>query len=117
MSDTSKPGTYASPPCMAGEVDPAYFDPLVTDPAQARDVARWRKAERQRLRRLRGALSVTARQEVGRSLADHLRTVVQERFNGARCRRAMLPDSTTKRAPESFAAVSKSMPGCTPVMS
>ncbi|AWZ18883.1 5-formyltetrahydrofolate cyclo-ligase [Roseovarius sp. AK1035] len=84
MSDTSKPGTYASPPCMAGEVDPAYFDPLATDPAQARDVARWRKAERQRLRGLRDALSVKARQEVGRSLSDHLRTVVQERFNGAR---------------------------------
>ena len=24
----SKGGTYASPPCMAAEIDPAYFDPL-----------------------------------------------------------------------------------------
>jgi hypothetical protein len=49
------PGRYASPPCMAAEVDPAYFDPLPVDPEQARDVARWRRAERVRLRAERDA--------------------------------------------------------------
>ena len=41
---------YASPPCMAGEIAPDYFDPLGVDPEQAHDVARWRRAERLRLR-------------------------------------------------------------------
>ena len=86
MSDTSRPTGYASPPCMAQEVDPAYFDPLASDPEQARDVARWRKAKRVSLRGARDALSVAGRQEVGRALADHLRAVVQEKFNGARGR-------------------------------
>lgn len=84
MSDTPKPGRYASSPCMAAEVDPTYFDPDATDPEQARDVARWRKSERARLRGLRDALSVAARQEVGRAISDHLRAVVKEKFNGAR---------------------------------
>lgn len=84
MSDASKPGKYASSPCMADDVDSSYFDPLATDPEQARHVARWRKAERLRLRGLRDALSVAARQEVGRTLADHLRALVQEKYNGAR---------------------------------
>jgi hypothetical protein len=35
----------------------------------------------------------------------------------ARCRRATAPDISTKREPESFAAVSKSMPGAMPVSS
>lgn len=25
-------GNFASPPCMAAEVDPGYFDPLALDP-------------------------------------------------------------------------------------
>ena len=57
-SDPEAPGRYASPPCMAAEVDPAYFDPLAVDPEQARDVVRWRRAERTRLRAERDALSV-----------------------------------------------------------
>ena len=44
------PARYASSPCLAGEVAPDYFDPLAVDPEQARDVARWRRAERTRLR-------------------------------------------------------------------
>ena len=36
----TKGGTYTSPPCMAGEVCPSYFDPLGVHPGQARDVAR-----------------------------------------------------------------------------
>lgn len=84
MSETRKPSGYASPPCMAGEVDPAYFDPSETDPDQAQDVARWRKATRANLRGARDALSVADRQEIGRALSEHLRAVLQEKFNGAR---------------------------------
>ncbi|MBQ0752543.1 MAG: 5-formyltetrahydrofolate cyclo-ligase [Roseovarius sp.] len=69
---------------MADDVDPSYLDRLATDPEQARDVVLWRKSERLRLRGLRDALSVAARQEIGRAISDHLRTVVQEKFNGAR---------------------------------
>jgi hypothetical protein len=56
----TKGGTYASPPCMAGEVCPSYFDPLGVHPGQARDVARWRRAERTRLARLRQNLGQAA---------------------------------------------------------
>ena len=54
-------GSFASPPCMAAEVDPGYFDPLAVDPEQARDVARWRTAERKRLREERRTLSSSQR--------------------------------------------------------
>ena len=60
-----KGGTYASPPCLAHEVDPAYHDPLVVDPGQARDVARWRRAERTRLAGLREDLGQSGRARVG----------------------------------------------------
>ena len=50
-------GRYGSPPCMAGGVNPRYFGPLTTGPDQARDVARWRPAERKRLREARKALT------------------------------------------------------------
>ena len=49
------PRDYASPPCLASQIDPTYFDPLAVDPTQARDVARWRKAERLRLLEERAA--------------------------------------------------------------
>ncbi|MCV2865897.1 5-formyltetrahydrofolate cyclo-ligase [Defluviimonas sp. WL0075] len=79
-------GRYASPPCYAAEVAPDYFDPLAVDPEQARDVARWRKAERARLRDARMALSVEERKAVGEALAGHLRQVLNDRFGGARDR-------------------------------
>lgn len=77
------PGHYASPPCLAAEISPDYFDPLATDPEQARDVARWRRAERIRLRAERDALSVAGRQDAGAALAGHLRKVLADRFGGA----------------------------------
>lgn len=72
---------YASPPCMAAEVDPTYFDPLAVDPEQARDVARWRKAERARLRGERDMLSVAERQAAGAALARHLSAFLSDRFD------------------------------------
>ncbi|MGR3315061.1 5-formyltetrahydrofolate cyclo-ligase [Roseovarius indicus] len=75
---------FSSPPCYAAEVAPEYFDPLATDPEQARDVARWRKAERTRLRAARLELSVAERNDIGVALAGHLRQILQDRFDGAR---------------------------------
>lgn len=78
--------SHASPPCMAAEVDPAYFDPLAVDPEQARDVARWRRAERQRLRAERDAMSVRDRQAAGASIAVHLADLLRRTFGELRGR-------------------------------
>ncbi len=74
--------TYASPPCLAAEMDPAYFDPLAVDPAQARDVARWRRAERVRLAGLRDDLGQAGRAQVSASIGQHLGAVLAERGAG-----------------------------------
>jgi 5,10-methenyltetrahydrofolate synthetase len=71
---------------MAAEVDPAYFDPLAVDPVQARDVARWRKAERQRLRAERDAMSVADRQAAGMTIAAHLADMLSRTFGDLRGR-------------------------------
>lgn len=76
MSDARR---YASPPCLAAEIDPAYFDPRAVDPQQARDVARWRRAERQRLARLREDLGQAGRAEVSRRIAAHLGDCLEAR--------------------------------------
>ncbi|MDP4032877.1 MAG: 5-formyltetrahydrofolate cyclo-ligase [Pseudorhodobacter sp.] len=75
MTEKSAPdatGSYASPPCYAHEVDPTYFDPLAVDARQATDVARWRQAERVRLRTARLAVSAEARATMAQALATHL---------------------------------------------
>ncbi|WP_417809130.1 5-formyltetrahydrofolate cyclo-ligase [Thioclava sp.] len=122
------PGSYASPPCLAHEIDPTYFDPLGVDAQQARDVARWRKAERARLLTERTALSVDTRKAAAIAIADHLEHLLAQRFdtlNGLtisawwpikaeidlrfwlaklakRGARAALPLVTTKNAPLTF---------------
>ncbi|HPD94176.1 MAG TPA: 5-formyltetrahydrofolate cyclo-ligase [Pararhodobacter sp.] len=73
----------ASSPCLAGEIAPDGFDPLAVDPEQARDVARWRRAERIRLRAARDSLSVTDRQAASAALSVHLRRFLVQRFSGA----------------------------------
>ncbi len=85
-ADKQDDGRYASSPCMAAEVAPDYFDPLAVDPAQARDVTRWRRHERERLRAERMAMSVEARATVGRALSGHLRDLLAARFDGGRGR-------------------------------
>ncbi len=75
-----RPGRQASPPCLAQEIDPTYFDPLATDPQQAVDVARWRKAERARLLAERAALPVAVRQDAARKIAGRLDAVLADRF-------------------------------------
>lgn len=84
--DDDLPERYASPPCMACEVAPDYFDPLAVDPQQARDVARWRRAERVRLRALRDGLSVAERRTAGTKLAAHLRGYLADGLDGGRGR-------------------------------
>ena len=78
--DDDSPRGYASPPCLAHEIDPTYFDPLAVDPAQARDVARWRKAERARLLAERAALSVSARQDGAERITPRLDDLIRARF-------------------------------------
>ena len=78
--DDDKAKGYASPPCLAHEIDPAYFDPLAVDPAQARDVACWRKAERARLLAERAALPVAVRQDAAERIAPHLDALIRGRF-------------------------------------
>jgi 5,10-methenyltetrahydrofolate synthetase len=65
---------------MAAEVDPAYVGPLDADQDQARDVMRWRRAERARLTGLREALGQNGRASVSRAIADHLEAVLSARM-------------------------------------
>lgn len=81
--DPELPVRHASSPCMAAEVDPAYFDLLAVDPQQARDVARWRRAERQRLAGLRDALGQSGRAEVSGRIGEHLARHLDVRGIGA----------------------------------
>ena len=78
--DDFNAGHYASPPCFAAEVDPAYFDPLGVDPLQAKDVARWRKIERLRMLADRAALSVDTRKTAAVQIAAHLDQMLGDRF-------------------------------------
>jgi 5,10-methenyltetrahydrofolate synthetase len=75
---------YASPPCMAAEIAPDYFDPMAVDPQQALDVARWRKAERARLQARRHAMPDADRHAAATALAAHVQGVLDARFGGAR---------------------------------
>ena len=64
--------THASPPCMPDEVDPV----------QARDVARWRRAERVSLAALRDSLGQAGRARVSDRIAAHLAPVLADRGAG-----------------------------------
>jgi 5-formyltetrahydrofolate cyclo-ligase len=79
MADEDAARCYASPPCLAHEIAPDYFDPLAADPRQAADVARWRRAERGRLRAERAAISGSVRAEVAAALARALDALVADR--------------------------------------
>jgi len=64
---------FASPVCYAGATDGV-------DAEQARDVARWRAAERPRLLAERAALSVAARQAAAQAIAVQLDQFLADRF-------------------------------------
>lgn len=83
MTEKPPSGRYASPPCLAADVAPEYFDPLATDLQQAIDVARWRKAERKRLLTARQAMRVADRQAASAALAERLSDLIANRLGGA----------------------------------
>jgi 5,10-methenyltetrahydrofolate synthetase len=64
---------------MAAEVDTTFFDPLGTDVQQARDLVRWRRAERARLASLREGLGQIGRAQVSNFICGHLETVLAPR--------------------------------------
>lgn len=74
------PPRFASPPCLAGEIAPDYFDPLGVDPQQAVDVARWRKSERVARLEARAALSVADRHALAAEVATHLDALMSRMF-------------------------------------
>ena len=72
-NDGGPKAEYASPPCFMHELDPAWVaPPPMADPQQWRDVARWRKAERERLLAERRALGAAERARVADAVAGHL---------------------------------------------
>ncbi|MBS0244479.1 MAG: 5-formyltetrahydrofolate cyclo-ligase, partial [Proteobacteria bacterium] len=75
--DDEEAGQFASPPCFMHEIDPTYSG-LAPDQAQARDVARWRKTERERLIAARLAKSAEERNEAAGLIARDLNTIVPE---------------------------------------
>jgi 5-formyltetrahydrofolate cyclo-ligase len=64
-------GEFASPPCFMHELDPSYLG-MPVDPQQARDVARWRKCERERLIAARFAMPADERSEHAARMANGL---------------------------------------------
>ena len=72
-----KQGEYASAPCYAHELDPLYRDLAAPDSDTRRDVMRWRKAERERLRALRNALDAGQRAGALLSVSEQLDQLLQ----------------------------------------
>ena len=75
-------GPYASPACAAHELDELYRDQAPPDAETRRDVMRWRRAERERLYRLRRELPAEARAAAESELRARLDDLVAAR--GAR---------------------------------
>lgn len=69
---------YTSSPCMAHEIAPDYFDPMAVDPEQWRDVNRWRRAERTRLRAARSAVPAADRREHAEALQAHVAAALDD---------------------------------------
>lgn len=78
-ADAEGRAEYASPPCFAHELEPAFRGYAPVDRQQARDVARWRKAERARLIALRLATSRKERRATAETVEATLDVVVQTR--------------------------------------
>ena len=60
-NDGDAGGQYASPPCFMHELEPGFRQEAAADAQMAADVARWRKAERERLIARRLAVSAETR--------------------------------------------------------
>ncbi len=70
------PEPVASPPCFAHELELSDAGYVAVDPVAARDVARWRKAERARLIAARLAVSAAERREAAFAVAVSLDRLV-----------------------------------------
>jgi len=80
MPDTTDTGgEFASSPCFAHELAETADGFAVTDPQTATDVARWRKAERERLLAARKAMSRSDRDAATRSIAARLDSRIEFR--------------------------------------
>jgi len=69
---------YASPACLAHELDAAYRDAELVDADTRRDVMRWRRAERQRLYRERALISAEERERAQRQITAALDGLLAE---------------------------------------
>ena len=77
MTSDENSGSFASPPCFMHEIDPAYSGLAAeTDPVQAEDVKRWRKAERERLIAARMELGPTLRHDYDARIASLLGNLI-----------------------------------------
>jgi 5,10-methenyltetrahydrofolate synthetase len=75
--DDPEPNEYASPPCSMHEFDPAYFGLASSyEVASGPDIARWRKAERERLIAQRLTFDAPARAVHAGRISQHLNTLV-----------------------------------------
>lgn len=79
MSDDKNAPGYASSPCFAHELELGDQGYVAVDRETARDVARWRKAERKRLIDARLALPVEERQRCGAEIAAELDKLIDLR--------------------------------------
>lgn len=89
MTESKKPDRgrgFASPPCLAHEIDPTYFDPLAVDPDQTTDVTRWRKAKRRELRDLRKRLTVDEHSAVSSLISVKLEAVLHDALSKSKGR-------------------------------
>ena len=77
IGDETGTGTPASPPCMLHELRPDGTVPV--DCEQTRDVARWRKAERQRLITARGLLAPEYRSQQTLAIAAAIEQILVDR--------------------------------------
>ena len=74
--DDCNTNPYASPACYAHELDAIYRDMAAIDADTRHDVMRWRRAERQRLYRLRDTLCAETREREQQVIASALRRLL-----------------------------------------
>ena len=79
MSGDRHTGGYASPPCFAHELELGDDGFAAVDPVAARDVARWRKAERERLIAARLEIPIEERRRCGEEVAAELDRLIELR--------------------------------------
>ena len=75
----SSEGSFASPPCFAHELEYSENGYVVSDPVENKDVARWRKAERERLISARLSISAADRTVLSEEIAVELDRLIEPR--------------------------------------